>query len=257
MSAEPTGIIGRIVELMREHPEGLTSGEIREKLDLAANEQSQLDRRRRDVRKWYEVIVVPNGNNPRYRLGKKLTSVANAPGINGRLRAAVLHLAKGRCQMCGKTVADDGVKLQVDHKIPQAWGGTNEVENLWALCTECNHGKKDLFASQDEKVKRVLSHRSVHVRIGELLKENIGHPVPAQLIEFVANQDDWKKRTRELRYLGWKIEVTKLKQPSGRVRSFYKLTEFHQWPADPTKWIREFEESRAATNRSLTDNDDE
>jgi hypothetical protein len=157
--------------------------------------------------------------------------------------------------MCGRSVGEDGVKLQVDHKVPQAWGGSDEVDNLWALCVECNHGKKDLFASQDDTVKKVLKHDSIHMRIGELLKLNFNEWVPAELIEFVANQDDWKKRTRELRYLGWKIDVTKRKHESGRVKSFYRLSKFDEWPENPTKWIREFEEKRAVANR-LTDDDD-
>jgi hypothetical protein len=223
---EPTGMVGRIAELLRQHPEGLTSGEIREKLGLAANEQSQLDRRRRDVRKWYHLIVIQNGGNPKYCLGAKREASINPTGINGRLRA------------------------EVDHKIPQAWGGTNEVDNLWALCEECNHGKKDLFASQDDKVKCALNHDSVHVRIGELLKLNFNSWVPSQLIEFVANQDDWKKRTRELRYLDWEIEVKRQKQASGRVTSSYMLTKFGEWPEDPTKWIRQFEKERAESNKA-------
>ncbi len=250
MIGEPTGMVGRIAELLRQHPEGLTSGDIREKLGLAANEQSQLDRRRRDVRKWYHLIVIPNGGNPKYCLGAKREASINPTGINGRLRAEVLRTARGRCQMCGRSIEVDGVKLQVDHKIPQAWGGTNEVDNLWALCEECNHGKKDLFASQDDKVKSALNHDSVHVRIGELLKLNFNSWVPSQLIEFVANQDDWKKRTRELRYLDWEIDVKRQKQPSGRVTSSYMLTKFGEWPEDPTKWIRQFEKERAESNKA-------
>ena len=250
MIGEPTGMVSRIAELLRQHPEGLTSGEIREKLRLAANEQSQLDRRRRDLRKWYHLVVIPNAGNPKYCLGAKRETSVNSTGINGRLRVEVLRMARGRCQMCGRSIEADGVKLQVDHKIPQAWGGTNEVDNLWALCEECNHGKKDLFASQDDNVKSVLKYDSVHERIGELLKLNFNMWVPSQLIEFVANQDDWKKRMRELRYLDWNINVKRQKQPSGRVTSSYMLTKFGKWPKDPTRWIRQFEKDRADTNRS-------
>ena len=152
-------------------------------------------------------------------------------------------------------MAEDDVKLQVDHKIPQTWGGTNDIENLWALCTECNHGKKDLFASQDDGIKELLHHSSVHVRIGELLKLNLGKPVSARVIDFVANQDDWKKRTRELRYLGWDIEVTKKKQPNGRVTSFYQLNHFEEWPEDPTGWIHQYEKDREEKNRADESNE--
>lgn len=243
-------MVGKIAELLRQHPEGLTSGEIREKLGIAAHEQSQLDRRRRDIRKWYHLIVTPNGGNPKYSLGAKRSEPINPTGINDKLRAEVLRAARGRCQMCGRGIDTHGVSLQVDHKIPQAWGGTNQPDNLWALCEECNHGKKDLFASQDDKVKSVLKYKSVHVRIGELLKLNFKSWVPSQLIEFVANQDDWKKRTRELRYLGWNVDVKRQKQVSGRVTSSYMLTKFGKWPDDPTKWIRQFEKDRADTNQS-------
>ena len=48
-----------------------------------------------------------------------------------------------RCQLCGKS-ADDGVILHVDHRVPLAKGGSNENENLWTLCEECNLGKSDI-----------------------------------------------------------------------------------------------------------------
>ena len=249
MKPRPPKMVARIIELLRENPDGLTSGQIRERLSIAAGSQAQLDRRRRQVRDWYELIIVPNGMSPLYKLGQPVERSVSHGGINGRVRAEVLRLARGRCQMCGQSISEDGIKLQVDHKVPQAWGGKNDIENLWALCTQCNHGKKNLFASHDDGTMALLQNPSVHVRIGELLKLNIGKPVAAQLIEFVANQDDWKKRTRELRYLGWKIEVTKRKQANGRVTSFYKLIEFTKWPDDPTGRIRQYEKDREASNR--------
>jgi hypothetical protein len=91
-------------------------------------------------------------------------------------------------------------------------------------------------------------HKSIHVRIGELLKRNVGKPVPSPLIELVAGQEDWKKRTRELRYLGWEIEATRRKLESGKVESYYTLHRFNAWPEDPSGWIREFERKRAIEN---------
>ena len=72
--------------------------------------------------------------------------------------------------MCGRTAADHGIVLQVDHKIPQAWGGGNELENLQPLCEECNRGRKDLFASYSEvanKIRGIITDPSVHIRIRE------------------------------------------------------------------------------------------
>ena len=45
------------------------------------------------------------------------------------------------CQICGKS-AKDGVKLEVDHKVAVARGGTNDHEDLWTLCFDCNSGKR-------------------------------------------------------------------------------------------------------------------
>ena len=112
----------------------------------------------------------------------------------------------GACGMCGRTVQKHKIALVVDHKIPRGWGGSSDPENLWAICEECNHGKKNLFASIDSAAMRsAIAHSSVHVRIGELLKGfGVGKPVPSHMIDAVAGQDEWRKRLRELRYLGWK-----------------------------------------------------
>lgn len=44
------------------------------------------------------------------------------------------------CQLCGAT-ANDGARLEIDHKHPLSRGGTNHESNLWTLCYECNRGK--------------------------------------------------------------------------------------------------------------------
>lgn len=65
--------------------------------------------------------------------------------ISLSLRFDVFKADNYACQICGAK-ANDGVKLEVDHKIPKAKGGTNEINNLWTLCFKCNRGKgtKDL-----------------------------------------------------------------------------------------------------------------
>jgi hypothetical protein len=60
-----------------------------------------------------------------------------------RLRFLVLRRDGFRCQLCGATAAD-GVRLEVDHRVPRAKGGTDAEANLWTLCRDCNAGKSDL-----------------------------------------------------------------------------------------------------------------
>lgn len=62
--------------------------------------------------------------------------------IPKRLRFSILRRDNYRCQLCGLTQAD-GVKLEVDHKVPVAKGGLTVEENLWTLCHPCNNGKSD------------------------------------------------------------------------------------------------------------------
>jgi len=90
----------------------------------------------------------------------------------------------------------------------------------------------------------------VHVRIGELLKgAGVGEPVPSHMIDIVANQDEWRKRLRELRYLGWEITTSRANLPGGRFQSAYRLDRFTEWPADPSGWIRNYEQERAKRNK--------
>jgi uncharacterized protein YozE (UPF0346 family) len=61
-------------------------------------------------------------------------------GMSLKLRFEVFRANDYRCQLCGAT-AQDGVKLEIDHKTPVAKGGTDDLDNLWTLCFPCNRGK--------------------------------------------------------------------------------------------------------------------
>jgi hypothetical protein len=170
-------------------------------------------------------------------------------------RALVRSRDGHRCQMCGRTVQMHGISLVVDHKKPRDWGGTNDRENLWAICEECNGGKKAYFSSLNmdaEFMKKITAHKSVHVRIGETLKAvGIGKRTPPEILHVVADQEDWHKRLRELRYpvIGWEIDTVPYKTASGRKRVDYVLKEYKPWPTDPTAKIRRFEQDRQRRNK--------
>ena len=132
----------------------------------------------------------------------------------------------------------------------------NDRQNLWAICEECNSGKKAFFTSlntSSQLMKNVMAHGSVHVRIGELLKAvGIGKRTPSSLLEVVADQDKWQKRLRELRYpvIGWDIDTFLYKGPSGRKQADYILKSYKEWPDNPTETIRQFEKDRERKNRA-------
>ncbi len=244
----------RIVEALRAHPDGLTIREIGE-IVSPGEFQQEMNRRVRELYPHYEIERRRRGRDTVYVLtGEKAATPPDSPDVGQTQRARILHRDKGRCQMCGKTIEEDGIKLHIDHKIPREWGGETVDENLWALCAECNLGKKNYFASFDpEDMREVLRHRSVHRRIAMLLRLRHGEWVDSDLIQFVAGfhgfQSDWPKRTRELRYLGLEIESQRVKRGKRSV-SQYRLTKWVELPEDPTKVAREYEAKRARRNKA-------
>ncbi len=65
-----------------------------------------------------------------------------AKEFNLATRFAILKRDHYHCRLCGRG-AEDGTKLEVDHKMARSRGGTNAPDNLWTLCFECNRGKHD------------------------------------------------------------------------------------------------------------------
>lgn len=264
--SRPGKIHLQIVEVMKRFPQGITGGAIRQELEkegLRPKDQTHLDRRKRDLKKWFLIdktraVEVVDGKKQRVVLYKYLgerKEISDEGQVDQRARAEVIRASHGRCQMCGRTVEKHLIALVVDHKKPRDWGGTNDRENLWAICEECNAGKKSFFSSLNaspELMRKVLEHESVHVRIGELLKSvGVGRRTPSSLLEVVADQDDWQKRLRELRYpvIGWEIETLGYKGESGRKRVDYILRSYKPWPEDPTGAIRRFEKEREKQNK--------
>lgn len=268
--SRPGEIHRQIIEVMKRFPAGITGGQIREELErggLKPGDQTHLDRRKRDLKKWFLIgkrieLQTTGGSSRRVTVYQYLGDrghVTDEGDISQRVRAQVIHSAHQTCQMCGRTIERHGVTLVVDHKLPRDWGGTNEEENLWAICEECNAGKKSYFSSLNvapETMAAVMKHKSVHVRIGELLKAfGVGRPVPSHLIEVVSgeHQDDWNKRLRELRYppVGWKIDFQRRKNPSGKSEVSYILRQWRTWSEDPSAAIRRYEKDRQRRNRQV------
>lgn len=59
--------------------------------------------------------------------------------LSKRVRFDVFKRDEFACQYCGRRVPD--VVLEVDHIIPIAEGGGDELENLITSCFDCNRGK--------------------------------------------------------------------------------------------------------------------
>ena len=233
-----------------------TMVEIRAHADASREEShSQTDRRVRELRKWFILPAVRRGRSHVYELrGWKPGPISDNSGISAKVRGEVLSIK--RCAQCGKTPLEDGVKLEVDHKVPQSWGGTDNIDNLQPLCMQCNHDKQAFYATMDPfegQIRAATQHEEPHRRIGELLKAFAiaGAEAPSQVVGVVASmkqyQEDWQKRMREIRVLGWDY-TTRRARENGRVVSYYTLTKWTEWPdGDVAGEIRRRE--RAAQER--------
>lgn len=72
--------------------------------------------------------------------------------VPGSVRYEVLKRAKYRCELCG--AHEDQAALHVDHIIPRARGGSDDISNFQSLCVTCNTSKRD---RDDTDFRAVLS----------------------------------------------------------------------------------------------------
>ncbi len=76
--------------------------------------------------------------------------------ISRQIRVQVFARDGYKCKMCGRT--KDEVPLEVDHIIPVADGGTDELKNLATLCRDCNRGKTS-YRFTDYTQMNILPHK--------------------------------------------------------------------------------------------------
>jgi len=89
-----------------------------------------------------------------------------SPGISKEVRAFVLDRNGFTCQMCGVAAGeahtDDGgrkARLHIGHIIDLSQGGTNDPNNLRALCSVCNEGAANVTLPRPEASKLLAQLR--------------------------------------------------------------------------------------------------
>lgn len=211
--------------------------QLREAMGVQPHEQQQLRKRIQELEEEGFDIPQEGYQDGEYLYVLKSEYPVRPPkprmNISGKRRAKILNIAAGRCQMCGRSVAEDGIKLEVDHRVPLDLGGSNDDDNLWAICSECNNGKKNFFKSlPKELLDGVLTWKDPTQRIGEFLRACGDDAPPRWMIEFVARDGDPFRRLRELRDLGWEYKTVRVKNDFGRWETSYIVTKTAPWPED-------------------------
>lgn len=80
-------------------------------------------------------------------------------GIYPRIRKEIISEQNNKCNMCIKPLTEFNVNI--DHKIGVQFGGTNDIDNLQALCLEC-HNEKTIKEKRKRKkifdaIQQILS----------------------------------------------------------------------------------------------------
>ncbi len=173
----------------------------RKVLDELVDHAGGWERSARALRDEGYELIVTRGKEVTYCLkyDEPVNKARGSRTINDKLRALVITRDNSTCQMCGKTVAEDGIKIQVDHIIPYEWGGETVISNLQCLCEQCNEGKKNWERSEDpELMKEISRATSTKERLRKYFQFYPNIEIGVEKLEVISKTREW---TRQLRYV--------------------------------------------------------
>jgi hypothetical protein len=132
---------------------------------------SEWARRIRELRNEEGLNILTHNDRSDLKPGQYiLTDLKPRPaferGISKETRAIVLDRNGFTCQMCGAAAGelhpyDDGRKtrLHIGHIIDKSMGGTDEPNNLRAICSVCNEGASNLTLNRPDAIKLIAQVR--------------------------------------------------------------------------------------------------
>lgn len=95
---------------------------------------------------------VGDGSRCRHHQASHAAGEVDRREVSARVRFEVLKRDKFACQYCGAKAPE--VLLEVDHVVPVAGGGTNDIANLLSSCKPCNGGKGARLLSDDTAITK-------------------------------------------------------------------------------------------------------
>lgn len=78
------------------------------------------------------------------------------PYLSIEVEQRVRQTAKNRCGYCLSPQHLVMARLQIEHIVPLAKGGSNEEVNLWLACPICNRYKSDKITAMDPESGQVV-----------------------------------------------------------------------------------------------------
>jgi len=132
---------------------------------------SEWGRRVRELRNEEGMDIVTHNDRSELKPGQyMLVSLRPQPsferGISKEVRAFVLDRNGFTCQMCGAAAGEPHpydqnrkTRLHLGHIIDKSMGGTDEPNNLRAICSVCNEGASNLTLNRPDTIKLIAQVR--------------------------------------------------------------------------------------------------
>jgi hypothetical protein len=154
-----------------------------DELRSVAGNISEWARRIRELRTEEGYLILTNNDRVDLKPGEYLLETnkpqpAFARGISKETRAFVLDRNGFTCQMCGAVAgephpydASRKTRLHIGHVIDKSLGGSDEANNLKAICSVCNEGAANITLQRPDLSKLLVQvRRATAADQRELLK---------------------------------------------------------------------------------------
>ncbi|MBL4810753.1 MAG: HNH endonuclease [Phycisphaerales bacterium] len=165
----------------------MTSAELHE----VANGTSEWARRVRELRNEEGMQILTHNDRDSLAPGEYLIETLTrlpviSRGISGKMRLYILDRNGFTCQVCGAGAGEESgcelgkkCRLQIDHTVPISQGGTDDENNLRAVCVGYNKDKSNLKVSTSRDAISVMvllrrQPRDVQLEIYQFLKKKFG-----------------------------------------------------------------------------------
>jgi hypothetical protein len=142
-----------------------------EELRTVAGNINEWARRIRELRTEEGYLVLTNNDRADLKPGEYLLEVAKpqpafARGISKETRAFVLDRNGFTCQMCGAVAGEPHpyditrkTRLHIGHIIDKSLGGSDDANNLKAICSVCNEGAANITLQRPDLNKLMVQVR--------------------------------------------------------------------------------------------------
>jgi len=160
---------------------------------------SEWARRIRELRNEEGFNIITHNDSSDLKPGQyKLVDLKSLPfferDISKEVRAFVLDRNGNTCQMCGAAAGEPHpydknrkTRLHIGHIIDKSMGGTDDPNNLKAICSVCNEGASNLTLNRPDTIKLMTQVRRAPSKDQLDILNWLIKKFPRQTEEFIRN----------------------------------------------------------------------